>query len=145
MDLKWNDNGNWLVTASRDHLLKVFDLRNLSEEFQTFRGHKKEASAVAWHPIHEGLFASGGSDGSILFWNVGYVATHYVFDFIILIEFYILVPKKKWEALIRLTNRLYGVLIGIHSVTFYVRDPTIIPSNFGHAIGQVIRCETNTI
>uniref|UniRef100_A0A182SQR0 WD_REPEATS_REGION domain-containing protein n=1 Tax=Anopheles maculatus TaxID=74869 RepID=A0A182SQR0_9DIPT len=71
MDLKWNDNGNWLVTASRDHLLKLFDLRNLSEEVQVFRGHKKEASAVSWHPIHEGLFASGGSDGSILFWNVG--------------------------------------------------------------------------
>jgi WD40 repeat protein len=71
MDLKWNDNGNWLVTASRDHLLKLFDLRNLKEEFQVFRGHKKEASAVSWHPVHEGLFASGGSDGSILFWNVG--------------------------------------------------------------------------
>ncbi|XP_050083294.1 pre-mRNA 3' end processing protein WDR33 [Anopheles aquasalis] len=71
MDLRWNDNGNWLVTASRDHLLKLFDLRNLSEEIQVFRGHKKEASAVSWHPVHEGLFASGGSDGSILFWNVG--------------------------------------------------------------------------
>uniref|UniRef100_A0A1Q3F3G3 Putative wd40 domain protein n=1 Tax=Culex tarsalis TaxID=7177 RepID=A0A1Q3F3G3_CULTA len=71
MDLRWNDNGNWLVTASRDHLLKLFDLRNLSEEVQVFRGHKKEASAVSWHPVHEGLFASGGSDGSILFWNVG--------------------------------------------------------------------------
>lgn len=71
MDLKWNDNGNWLVTASRDHLLKLFDLRNLKEEIQVFRGHKKEASAVSWHPVHEGLFSSGGSDGSILFWNVG--------------------------------------------------------------------------
>lgn len=71
MDLKWNDNGNWLVTASRDHLLKLFDLRNLREEVQVFRGHKKEASAVSWHPVHEGLFSSGGSDGSILFWNVG--------------------------------------------------------------------------
>lgn len=71
MDLKWNNNGNWLVTASRDHLLKLFDLRNLREEVQIFRGHKKEASAVSWHPIHEGLFCSGGSDGSILFWNVG--------------------------------------------------------------------------
>ncbi|KAG5883157.1 hypothetical protein JTB14_033408 [Gonioctena quinquepunctata] len=71
MDLKWNDNGNWLITASRDHLLKLFDLRNLSQEVQTFRGHKKEASSVAWHPIHEGLFSSGGSDGAIMFWNVG--------------------------------------------------------------------------
>ncbi|NP_001135849.1 WD repeat domain 33 isoform X1 [Nasonia vitripennis] len=71
MDVKWNENGNWLVTASRDHLLKLFDLRNLSQEVQTFRGHKKEASSVAWHPNHEGLFCSGGSDGSILFWHVG--------------------------------------------------------------------------
>ena len=27
--------------------------------------------AVSWHPIHEKLFASGGSDGAILFWLVG--------------------------------------------------------------------------
>ncbi|XP_051165665.1 uncharacterized protein LOC127284318 [Leptopilina boulardi] len=71
MDVKWNENGNWLVTASRDHLLKLFDIRNLNQEVQTFRGHKKEASSVAWHPSHEGLFCSGGSDGAILFWHVG--------------------------------------------------------------------------
>ncbi|KAK9510143.1 hypothetical protein O3M35_004987 [Rhynocoris fuscipes] len=71
MDIKWNNNGNWFVTASRDHLLKLFDIRNLSNEVQVFRGHKKESSSVAWHPIHEGLFCSGGSDGAILFWHVG--------------------------------------------------------------------------
>lgn len=71
MDLKWNDNGNWLITASRDHLLKLFDIRKLGTELQVFRGHKKEASSVVWHPHHEGLFCSGGSDGAILFWNVG--------------------------------------------------------------------------
>ena len=47
---RWNANGNWLLTASRDHLLKLFDIRNTKEEIQTFRGHKKEASTVAWHP-----------------------------------------------------------------------------------------------
>ncbi len=71
MDLAWNANGNWLLTASRDHLLKLFDIRNTKEEVQTFRGHKKEASTLAWHPVHEGIFASGGSDGSIMFWHVG--------------------------------------------------------------------------
>ncbi len=35
------------------------------------RGHKKEVSTAAWHPVHEEVFASGGSDGSIMFWNVG--------------------------------------------------------------------------
>jgi len=71
MDCAWNNNGNWLVTASRDHLLKLFDIRNLKEEMQTFRGHKKEVSAVKWHPVHEGMFSSGGSDGSVMFWSVG--------------------------------------------------------------------------
>lgn len=71
MELKWNKNGNWLLTASRDHLLKVFDIRNMKEEIQTFKGHKKKTTAVAWHPIHEGLFVSGGSDGAVMFWNMG--------------------------------------------------------------------------
>jgi len=63
MDIAWNSNGNWLLTASIEHQTK--------EELQTFRGHKKEVSTVAWHPMHEGVFASGGSDGSIMFWHVG--------------------------------------------------------------------------
>lgn len=46
MEVKWNLNGNWLLTASRDHLCKLFDIRNLKEELQVFRGHKKEATGV---------------------------------------------------------------------------------------------------
>lgn len=72
-DVKWNHNGNWLLTSSRDHLIKIYDIRNMTNEMQTFRGHKKEVSCLSWHPIHEGLFSSGGSDGSILFWLVGYI------------------------------------------------------------------------
>eukprot|EP00118_Oscarella_pearsei_P007491 m.37002 g.37002 ORF g.37002 m.37002 type:complete len:641 (+) comp32310_c0_seq2:80-2002(+) len=70
MTCKWNMNGNWLLTGARDHLLKLFDIR-MMKEMQTFRGHKREATTTAWHPIHESLFASGGSDGSILFWVAG--------------------------------------------------------------------------
>jgi len=40
-----------------------------------FRGHKKEAFSVAWHPIHEDMFASGGSEGNIMYWQVGYVSS----------------------------------------------------------------------
>lgn len=71
MDIKWNQNGNWVATASRDHLIKLYDIRNLNTDMQVFRGHKKETSVIAWHPQHEGLMCSGGSDGSILFWHVG--------------------------------------------------------------------------
>jgi len=72
MKVQWNKNGNWLLTASRDHTLKLFDVRKMSEEIQSFKGHKKEATTVAWHPIHESLFASGGSDGALMFWLVGH-------------------------------------------------------------------------
>ena len=34
MDIKFNRNGNWFLTASRDHLIKLFDIRNLKEERQ---------------------------------------------------------------------------------------------------------------
>ena len=46
MEVKWNNNGNWLLTASRDHLLKLFDIRNMKEEMQMFKGHKKEATSM---------------------------------------------------------------------------------------------------
>ena len=45
MDLKWNLNGYWLATASRDTLIKVFDIRNM-KELQLFRGHKKDVNGV---------------------------------------------------------------------------------------------------
>ncbi|KAJ3039971.1 hypothetical protein HK097_002688, partial [Rhizophlyctis rosea] len=70
LGLEWNKNGNWLLTASRDQLLRVYDIRTM-KELQAFRGHKKDVQSVAWHPHHESLFASGGSDGSIMFWLTG--------------------------------------------------------------------------
>jgi polyadenylation factor subunit 2 len=39
------------------------------KEIRAFRGHEKEVTSLAWHPQHENLFASGGADGSILFWD----------------------------------------------------------------------------
>jgi WD40 repeat protein len=67
---KYSESARSQTPLGQSHRL-VIHYRNLKEEVQTFRGHKKEASAVAWHPIHEGAFASGGSDGSIFFWSVG--------------------------------------------------------------------------
>ena len=30
-------------------------------------------TALAWHPVHETILASGGSEGAIMIWDVGYV------------------------------------------------------------------------
>lgn len=66
----FNKNGNWLLSASRDNLLKLYDLR-MMKELQSFKGHMKEVTTAAWHPVHERMFCSGGQDGSILYWVVG--------------------------------------------------------------------------
>lgn len=60
MEVKWNLNGNWLLTASRDHLCKLFDIRNLKEELQVFRGHKKEATGES---VEQDLPCPGASAG----------------------------------------------------------------------------------
>ncbi|CAG9530980.1 unnamed protein product [Cercopithifilaria johnstoni] len=69
MAVQWNKNGNWLLTGSRDHLIKMYDIR-MMREMHTYRGHKKEVTALAWHPVHEGMFVSGGGDGSLAYWLV---------------------------------------------------------------------------
>ncbi|KAI9295923.1 WD40 repeat-like protein [Neoconidiobolus thromboides FSU 785] len=67
--LKWNQNGNWIVSTARDQVIKVFDVR-MMKEYMSLRGHKKEVSTVAWHPHYERVFATGGSDGAIMFWDL---------------------------------------------------------------------------
>ena len=69
-DVRFNANGNWILTGSWDHMVKVFDIRAM-KELQAFRAHRKEVHSLAWHPVHESMFASGGSDGSIFYWLVG--------------------------------------------------------------------------
>lgn len=66
----WNDNGNWLLTASRDQLIKLYDMRAMKEMI-SLKGHSKEVTSLAWHPLIESVFASGGMDGTLIYWNVG--------------------------------------------------------------------------
>jgi polyadenylation factor subunit 2 len=68
--IAWNDNGNWLVTASRDQLIKLYDIRAM-KELDSLKGHNKEVTSLAWHPLQESVLASGGMDGTLLFWNLG--------------------------------------------------------------------------
>ncbi|KAL3784790.1 hypothetical protein ACHAWO_003073 [Cyclotella atomus] len=68
--VSWNDNGNWLLTASRDQLIKLYDIRAM-KELCSLKGHHKEVTSVAWHPVYETVFASGGMDGTLIYWNIG--------------------------------------------------------------------------
>jgi polyadenylation factor subunit 2 len=66
----WNNNGNWLITASRDQLIKLYDIRAM-KELVSLKGHHKEVTSVAWHPLYESVLASGGMDGTLLYWDIG--------------------------------------------------------------------------
>lgn len=69
--VKWNPiNGNWLLSASRDHTIRLFDIRSMKEPL-SLQGHRKDVFSLAWHPTHERLFASGSFDGELAFWLVG--------------------------------------------------------------------------
>ncbi|KAK8609314.1 hypothetical protein V6N13_061763 [Hibiscus sabdariffa] len=68
--VKWNQNGNWVLTAGKDQIIKLYDIRTM-KELESFRGHRKDVTALSWHPFHEEYFVSGSFDGSIFHWLVG--------------------------------------------------------------------------
>lgn len=61
--VKWNRNGHWLLSCSRDQLVKLYDVRML-KEVASFAGHGRDVACVAWHPQHEELFVSGAGAGA---------------------------------------------------------------------------------
>ncbi|KAI8870010.1 WD40 repeat-like protein, partial [Ramicandelaber brevisporus] len=70
VSVRWNQNGNWFASASRDNLIRVFDIRMMAE-LQQMRGHQVELGAIVWHPHHESLLTSGSANGQIRHWIVG--------------------------------------------------------------------------
>ena len=41
------------------------------KELCSLKGHHKEVTSIAWHPVYETVFASGGMDGTLIYWNIG--------------------------------------------------------------------------
>ncbi|KAL3193728.1 hypothetical protein MRX96_002172 [Rhipicephalus microplus] len=72
----WHPQKSLIVSGSKDSQqpIKLWDPKS-GQSLATIHAHKstvmEEACSLAWHPIHECLFASGGSDGAIMFWMVG--------------------------------------------------------------------------
>ncbi|XP_075240159.1 uncharacterized protein LOC142335503 isoform X2 [Convolutriloba macropyga] len=67
---RFSPDGNWLASGSRDHVIKLFDIRNMKQEMNTLRGHKREVLCLNWHPLYGHMLVSGGGDGSILYWDI---------------------------------------------------------------------------
>ncbi|CDW60410.1 WD40 domain containing protein [Trichuris trichiura] len=64
----FNAHVNWLLTGSREHLIKLIDIRPIDKIF-TFKGHTKDSTSVPLHPIQEKVFVSGGADWSLICWD----------------------------------------------------------------------------
>lgn len=65
--VSWSPNGNMVASASRDQSIKIFDIR-MMKMIQNYTG--QEACSVSWHPVHHDHLVSGGSDGSLQYWNL---------------------------------------------------------------------------
>lgn len=65
--VQWNQNGNWLLSVSRDALAKVWDMR-MQREVGIFKGHARDVVSCDWHPLHEEVFATSAQDGAVAFW-----------------------------------------------------------------------------
>ena len=66
--IAWN-NPYLLATGSKDHSIKILDLRQNQPIISTFLDHKQEVCGLKWS--NDGLnLASGGNDNKVLIWNL---------------------------------------------------------------------------
>lgn len=67
--VQFSPDGLRFASASRDMTVKIYDLRMMAEQL-TLKGHNKEVCSLDFHPLHHDLLVSGGSEGSMLFWDL---------------------------------------------------------------------------
>lgn len=69
--VRWHPtNGHLLLTAARDGVIRLWDIRRPQSEYVRFHRHTSGVEQVRWHPFCKDLFASAGGDGSIFYWMV---------------------------------------------------------------------------
>lgn len=69
--VRWHPtNGNRLLSAARDGVIRLWDIRQPQTEVMRFHRHTSGVEQVRWHPLASDLFASTGGDGAIFYWMV---------------------------------------------------------------------------
>ncbi len=67
----FSPDGSLLVTGGRDNLVKLWDLREFSDQpVAQFEGHSKPVLTVAFHPTGN-MIASGSGDHTARLWAIG--------------------------------------------------------------------------
>ncbi|KAK2988287.1 hypothetical protein RJ640_017504 [Escallonia rubra] len=62
--VKWNQNGNWVLTASKDQIIKLYDIRAM-KELESFRGHRKDVTGKS---LGAAATPRGSNDHTTKFW-----------------------------------------------------------------------------
>ncbi len=58
-----------IATASADHTIGLWDMRDVKEKLHTLEGHNDAVTSLAWHPRDAGILGSGSYDRRIIFWD----------------------------------------------------------------------------
>ena len=66
--VEWNENGRWILAASQDNLIRLWDVRKLEKPLRKLRGHDCAVTSAQWHPHHRELFVSADYHGGMKFW-----------------------------------------------------------------------------
>jgi histone-binding protein RBBP4 len=59
-----------LATGGNDHVVKLWDLRNMKESLHTFEGHTDGVYQVSWAPFNETILGSSGRDRRVHIWDM---------------------------------------------------------------------------
>lgn len=64
LQVRWNLNGTWILSTSKDATVKVWDVRHTKREMHSWQGHARSGAradvfCATWHPIHLELLVSG--------------------------------------------------------------------------------------
>lgn len=60
-----------LATGGSDHVIGLWDLRNMKQKLHTFEGHQGGVYQVSWSPFNEQILGSCSSDRRMHIWDLG--------------------------------------------------------------------------
>eukprot|EP00727_Mastigamoeba_balamuthi_P010911 m51a1_g6442 hypothetical protein (364) ;mRNA; r:384999-386517 len=67
--------GSCIATGGDDGALRFWDTRKLSAPIKSFYGHSHWVWCVKYHPVHDELVATSGSDHRVVLWNAASVSS----------------------------------------------------------------------
>lgn len=75
-DADYNPNRPfYIVTAGKDRLIKVFDVRAISSPVRVLAGHSHFVTSVRYNRFHDQLILSGGTDTHVNLWRCSSISS----------------------------------------------------------------------